>query len=250
MSREAAARHWHLQYLKVPGDVLHLASPLAFPPDSLVLRSWLDELENWITQPCRVGSQQSFAALIRAVQRHGLEHAIAEVEAVSPVSRFAGQSPLRASAAGFDREVIFKALAVNNFWYSSTSFAGQSSIDRCELNPEPGSLWDDLLRKAMPPPTHRLVAKVGYAADGQLRSRNLVVPLSPPSPASSFSESPCGRRDVEVQTDPWEPVAADEICLRDATTATDPFWNTRTIGTLQWCVRARWQMCVDWALCG
>ena len=149
-----------LNYLKEPGDRLYIASPLGFPPDSPVLRSWLDKIEAWVTTSRRVRYEEAFQMLTQAIRAHGLEGAIAPVNAASCMGPQERERPLQALSAGrYNDDVIFSAMAINNFWQSSKNLDEEMSHRRAAAVPEPGSIWADVLRRALPAPTRRLRTK-------------------------------------------------------------------------------------------
>ena len=151
-SREEFYEHWLLNYLIVPGDRLYLASPCAFPPDSQVLRDWLEHMESWVVRGGRRSYEGSFQALSGAIRMRGLEGAIANVGVASPIPPQEGLRPLQALSAGrYNRDAVFSAMAVNNFWQSS-KLKTQSEAERAtHLRPETGSIWDEILKTALPP---------------------------------------------------------------------------------------------------
>ena len=149
-----------LSYLKEPGDKLYIASPLGFPPDSPVLRSWLEQMEAWVTTARRVRYEEAFQMLTQVIRAHGLEGAIAPVTAASCMGPQERQRPLQAlSAPRYDASVIFSAMAVNNFWQSSKNLGEEDSHRRASAVPEAGSIWAEVLRRALPAPTRRLRTK-------------------------------------------------------------------------------------------
>ena len=169
-SREDYHEYWILNYLKEPGDRLHLASPMGFPPDSPVLRSWLEKIEAWVTSTRRVRYEDSFKVLTQVIRTQGLEGAIADVDAASCIGPQERDRPLQALSAGrYDCDVIFRAMAINNFWQTSKLVDEDEANRRAAAVPEPGSIWAEVLRRALPAPTRRLRSKRSCSDEAMAR---------------------------------------------------------------------------------
>ena len=225
-TQAGSSRWWQLNYLKTPGDTAHLASPVACPPRSPVLDEWVREMEGWLLVERRVEYGEAFCALTKSVRCNGLEGAVADVVAVSPVSRF---SKLRAIQADcpmgtFDREEIFGAMAVNNFWQTSKGHHVTQGQPAFNLEPEPGSLWWDLLRHALPAPQRRIRSKASFAQAAVALSPNHARACEPyGTPSRASRASPVSNRwhcprdvvDASTQTNPDSELSSTRAELED-----------------------------------
>ena len=202
-SKEEFYQYWQLNYLVEPGDKLHLASPMAFPPDSPVLRSWLDTIGAWALIRRRVPYEESFKELTKAIRAHGLEGAIASKDEASPINPMEGQRPtLAVSAHRYDRNIIFSAMAVNNFWQTSKGLDLDDANRGAARAPEVGSIWDEILKEALPPPSRRLRRKisvhdVGAVHDDGAAHDAMVFPLEKACPrelaTAAYDKAPSGQ---------------------------------------------------------
>ena len=152
------ATHWRTNYLKTPGDFLHVAFPIAVPSASRLARGWLDRMETDLLSSGKMQYTHCMGALQECIKAHGMEGAIASASAASPFRR------LRAVHAGvsakrhlFDRGALTFAMCVNNIWQSSMKCStGRDAYTLADAVPEPGSMWTELseLWKGIP---HRRV---------------------------------------------------------------------------------------------
>ena len=151
-TRAECAKHWAVEYLRFPGDFAHVASPAACPPESPVFQEWLSKMEAWLTHDRSVKYLEPFQCLEQAIRSFGAESAVQAVHVVSSISRFSGERVVQAACprSYFDEEKIEAALCVNNYWASSKGGDSKFAHTRGNAIVEPGSLWFDLLRRALP----------------------------------------------------------------------------------------------------
>ena len=66
---------------------------------------------------------------------------------------------MRLMVGRYDFDVVFQAMAINNFWQSSKHADEDEAHRRAAAVPEAGSIWAEVLRRALPAPTRRMRSK-------------------------------------------------------------------------------------------
>ena len=154
--------HWNLQYLKSPGDFLHIAFPMAACPGSRIARSWLDRIESAIFSTNKLVYCNFMTALSLEVRNAGLEQAIACQRRASPFNRLSAvYAGLTAKRHLFDKTALDGAMCVNNIWQSSMkTTTGTEAYEVCDRVADPDSIWMEVStrwkRHANLVPTKRL----------------------------------------------------------------------------------------------
>ena len=144
--------HWMMNYLKSPGDGLHLASPFAFPKGSPVLKLWIEDMQQEFSGSRKVHYNTPFRMLQNGITKWGLESAVADEHVCSPMSRFHKAKCLDSAKNHlFDMDKVCNAMCVNNFWQTSKGLVGMTAHEKGSLaNLDPDSCWAQLLKQALP----------------------------------------------------------------------------------------------------
>ena len=200
--------HWLRNYLKTPGDFLHIAFPCAAPPSSPVMRCWLDRMEVELFGDAPMLEYNIFmAALQHSVCTYGMEKAVAEVQVCSAFDR------LKSVHAGdrdkrhlFDASVLASAMIVNNIWQSSMKCKnGNESHDLGEQRADIGSIWREVEDRWKQVPTHRLRGKQpclqkslpSQSGEGGVPPS---APVVAPTPTSTQADQGCVLARTAVET--------------------------------------------------
>ena len=146
-------RRWNIQYLKVPGDRLFIATPYRLPCSSPLLAELVSWFENLFRQVALMADPSSLDYNIamnkcfELVQRWGLEDACTDPVVFSGVPRWFSKQRCFRSMKKEDRTVLAKirdsGVAVNVFWQSSRGDGSPTYEDMA-----PDSLWNSLLSLA------------------------------------------------------------------------------------------------------